>query len=440
MREGRVREEKVPNIKQREITRKLRILHISTSFSEFEIGSRGTVRGKSRLVSKTLPVAAHGVRTMVASSFDVDVHFVLGYNVSESNSELINGTITRAGAQRVTWTEFVFPFVPNRRKPGEMERLDAALSLEHRYVVLKRMNDGYDFFSCWEDDIVVTGAHVRYFIEKSLLLESVEKSMAWRVMMMPGFTRVEVATESSKERLFGMEDGASVAGSACLKPPPAPPVGDACDRLLSIEVLNRQSVPSTCHRHPPGLSQAIDPDICCSINDNRSISNIVLWEAALASFQLVQLPTPVAQVVGLLPVASAKQSLFKPSHDFPNLSKRHSNSLFSQQAGWMASAQQLRRLIDRCTGKFLPPFDFDSTFKKPEFWSGGFQLFGGRFCRVQRVVFLGGADFSHHLIYHFSDNKQSTRPPFHFLRAADLQAQLAQRICAINASYIYTTQ
>ena len=80
--------------------------------------------------------------------------------------------------------------------------------------------------------------------------------------------------------------------------------------------------------------------------------------------------------------------------------------------------------------KVSPSFAFDSDNFSTEFWSGGFQLFGGRFCRVQRVVFLEGGDFSYHLLYHFSDNKQRTRPPFHFSRAVDLQAQLAQHACS----------
>ena len=81
----------VPSSKTRR--RAPRILHISTSLSEFESGSRGTARGESRLATKTLPVAAHCVLTMVESSLDVDVHFVIVLGVADD------------GACRLRWND-----------------------------------------------------------------------------------------------------------------------------------------------------------------------------------------------------------------------------------------------------------------------------------------------------------------------------------------------
>eukprot|EP00539_Tryblionella_compressa_P002099 CAMPEP_0178737820 /NCGR_PEP_ID=MMETSP0744-20121128/3181_1 /TAXON_ID=913974 /ORGANISM="Nitzschia punctata, Strain CCMP561" /LENGTH=145 /DNA_ID=CAMNT_0020390393 /DNA_START=21 /DNA_END=458 /DNA_ORIENTATION=+ len=101
----------------------------------------------------------------------------------------------------------------------------------------------------------------------------------------------------------------------------------------------------------------------------------------------------------------------------------------AQSGGWMGSAKELLHYqSDLCnkkveqsqhyqnttgaTGSFLPPFDAplyarDGLWRhNVEFWSGGIQLWGGM-CEVQRVVSLSNPDeFSRHLIYHASNNKQ----------------------------------
>ena len=66
-------------------------------------------------------------------------------------------------------------------------------------------------------------------------------------------------------------------------------------------------------------------------------------------------------------------------------------------------------------------------FHNVEFWSGGFHLFGSK-CKVQRVVFFEKpGDFSHHLLYHRSDNKQDTVAVERFVRAEAVQEFLRSK-------------
>lgn len=98
----------------------------------------------------------------------------------------------------------------------------------------------------------------------------------------------------------------------------------------------------------------------------------------------------------------------------------------AQSAGWMGSSQEIMEYQTKLcapqethrskgkgvSGPFLPPFDAplykrDGLWRNNvEFWSGGIQLWGGM-CQIQRVFNLDNSnDFSKHLIYHASNNKQ----------------------------------
>ena len=76
----------------------------------------------------------------------------------------------------------------------------------------------------------------------------------------------------------------------------------------------------------------------------------------------------------------------------------------------MATRKQVQRFNNFCKGGFLPEFDMKDggVWNNVEFWSGGFQLFGGKQCGVQRIVDMRPEKFSRHLMYHSSNNKQFT--------------------------------
>jgi len=101
----------------------------------------------------------------------------------------------------------------------------------------------------------------------------------------------------------------------------------------------------------------------------------------------------------------------------------------AQGGGWMGSSAEIMEYhADLCpedTGtSFLPPFN---NTRHPrdglrrhnvEYWSGGIQIYSDKACGVQRVYEMESAsEFSKHLVYHASNNKQCT---FKFLQEAPL--------------------
>lgn len=91
--------------------------------------------------------------------------------------------------------------------------------------------------------------------------------------------------------------------------------------------------------------------------------------------------------------------------------------LFAQSAGWVASQGEILDYEGLCAakGSFLPPYPHDKhptyfrdgLIHNVEFFSGQIQLYGPM-CQVQRVMSMkDAADFSKHLVYHASNNKQN---------------------------------
>lgn len=79
----------------------------------------------------------------------------------------------------------------------------------------------------------------------------------------------------------------------------------------------------------------------------------------------------------------------------------------------MATRRQIRDWhVRHCRGGFLPPYDATYHYrdgldsKTVEYWSGGISIAGVMSCNLQRVVSLDPNGFSHHLLYHVSNNKQ----------------------------------
>ena len=70
---------------------KTRVLQVVTSYDYYEKGKEK----KNRLRSKVLPALVPGVRSLLAApkSYDVDVHFVLGYVMSEEDEEFVRGKL-----------------------------------------------------------------------------------------------------------------------------------------------------------------------------------------------------------------------------------------------------------------------------------------------------------------------------------------------------------
>jgi hypothetical protein len=130
----------------------------------------------------------------------------------------------------------------------------------------------------------------------------------------------------------------------------------------------------------------------------------------------------------------------------------------AQSAGWMASAREIMEYqSDLCeqntppkikrqqsqvgkSGSFLPPYDAplflqDGMWRNSvEFWSGGIQLWGSM-CQIQRVINLDDNDFSKHLVYHASNNKQHRKSQDQLVLAETLFNEL--KLVKAHVEYEY---
>lgn len=175
-------------------------------------------------------------------------------------------------------------------------------------------------------------------------------------------------------------------------------------------------------------------------------SDLMLWEADVLGMGLRHLPeTPTEwkhdNVTGspgwiaLLPGVHPRKRMhsFWPGNMLtPKPSKPGTcdPKYIAQSAGWMASPEELMEFHEEfCPGSFLPPFvapvfQQDGFWRNNvEFWSGGIQLWCR--CDIQRIVSLeSDQEFSKHLIYHSSNNKQKSIPTERLVRVSNFLGQL----------------
>ena len=168
---------------------------------------------------------------------------------------------------------------------------------------------------------------------------------------------------------------------------------------------------------PPTNGTFVTKPLAKSISGTEPPANgdLLTWEWGAAGMGVRQLPAPVGWVA-VLPAQSAGwmrsfTGIGASGDDVPQESKQA--SFFGQQGGWMATKEQLDLLHNVfCPMGFLPPRDPEALAKwfpvgTVEFYSGGYQLFGSKTCRMARVVSIRSPKkFSNHLLMHATGNKQ----------------------------------
>lgn len=260
--------------------------------------------------------------------------------------------------------------------------------------------------------MLVTRSHVENFLEMSNTLESI----------------VAHAPESA-------EDSTSIYGQLTRKQAQRLIPGFIRVEVLLDDEDRGQDV--------PGIeiddNVALNPSHCCSIPDNfNHLSNppknpkadrLMTWETGIKAYGLREIPELgwIALQSGPkgVPEDENIQSYWSGSDGaFPNESRPSGGDpqMFGQQGGYMLTRKQIKFFQNSaCKGGFLPPFS-----NKPyvndglhmanvEFWSGGFQHFGGsstfaQGCNMQRILSLEPEKFSKQLLYHTANNKQKTIP------------------------------
>ena len=390
-----------------------RILHLVTTLAEYNNGQRGTVHGEDRLMELLVPVLQYNVESMLAEEgWEVDVFLVLGFKLMPERRKMIEESLPE-GVGLEVWDDAT-PYsydVRHGKKEDHLTEITRALARQHRFV-LKDKVESYDFFSIWEDDMLVTAEHIKNFLDMSNTLD-------------------ELVTEAPETS----SDSESIFGTLTRKQ-----LQRLIPGFVRVEVL---TTPGARGVDVTGLDKdtnvSIDAKYCCALPKNfQHLSNppkepnndgLMMWETGIKGLGLRELPKLgwVALQTGPknVPKDEDISSYWSGANGaFPN-DKRPSGGdpqMFGQQGGYMVTRQQIEFLQNvACKGGFFPPFK-DRPFVNDglhmanvEFWSGGYQHFGGsstfaQGCNMQRVLSLEPERFSRQLLYHTANNKQHTIP------------------------------
>jgi len=182
--------------------------------------------------------------------------------------------------------------------------------------------------------------------------------------------------------------------------------------FLRVEVLPADVAP-----HSSSSSSAapysMDASLCCQRQQHSHNSRIavpdarqiLLWETSVSSIRVERLNS----------IATARRCVGYLPTEYKGV---------GQSAGYIATRQEAADLVLRRCPAFLPPFDSlrqDGLWLHgTEYWSGSLQLWVD--CRVERLLDI--YNFSRHLIYHTTNNKQKVKTGGSRVSANTLMNQL----------------
>ena len=420
----------------------LRILYVVTSSSKHLSNWWGSgmehFDTSSRWEELILPVLVDSVLSMVQEGrHKVDLYLVLGYTLTESEYSLLRRRLPSSVGLEVWQDATPIGYEQDATTDRYVEPLARSLSRQHRFVVRDKLLQ-YDMFCCFEDDMIITAEHIRYYLN---MTDRIER---WRR---------DAPVVASTERIGGMSSQHAYFGAMTKEQ-----LRYVRPGFLRVETfLDEFWYPAQSDSGPVPLSSGadnntIDASICCntslpnlgllrssssysSLSERGPVGNrLMLWETAAEGVALREMPD--GRWYALLPgpyrqKPSARIGKIETRSLEPKLPQQISAvdpNFLAQSAGWMMTFRQVVELhTDLCP--FLPPYDTlrEDGLRKHnvEFWSGGLQLWCGRDgCNIQRIVALDGSDFSKHLLLHAANNKQKTIQRQRRVRAMDYLSQL----------------
>ena len=426
-----------------------KILYVVTSSSMINSRkSRTDLFGPDRLTSIVIPVLSESIKSMTLAGFQVDLYLIVSYELTHNQLDGIKSVLP-ANVTVDVWNDAT-PIdyddgYRDRPFPKSVTPIGRALARQHRYVVRDKLFD-YDFFACFEDDMLVTGTHVQHYLYLSKWIDDLRAKAASVINLTSGQTVQSGRTyEPNGHRPVQLWFGnMSYSQFPRLRP-----------GFIRVEVDVREtegdtgvlSLPIDFNFSDVGYSalanQTFDPLICCPAiqyhpvksTDTNSIApsnrpnatQLIVWETSIDGIGVREMPD--GTWVGLL---SGPSGRLDPSFEEYAVGKLLASQarqlkiphpganpkLLAQSAGWMMTRKQILELhLDLCQGSFLPPYD-QPVFAKDglflmnvEFWSGGIQMWcANRGCNIQRLILLDPKNFSKHLMYHTSNNKQTRLP------------------------------
>ena len=422
------------------MAKKTRILYIVTTLSEYNSGTRNTIKGSDRLQETLIPVLSEGVTSMIQAGFAVDVHLICHYDLRPERLELVRAALPPQVQRLDVWNRATPLGYDTSRAPqewGTLENRTLHLARQHRFVIKDKLLD-YDVFVNFEDDMVVKAEHVQHYMAVTAELRRLEdlapteipvtagstlappdqqfygvltKGMLRR--MIPGFMRVEVLLD---EATYGAQS----------------------DTGPILVDLNFADPGATLLQHQHQQHHTINATTCCHVSQHLQSphrpagtpdsARVMLWETHVKALGIRHMPIDSWLEWVVLLRGPSQQQLPRNEIIGDYWSNRHGDYFGSKfrrpagpefkyinnQGGWMATrAQILRWHTEICPGGFLPPYEGPHyqhdglDMRNVEWYSGGMQLSTVRHaCNLQRIVLLQPHNFSNALLYHSANNKQ----------------------------------
>jgi len=436
-----------------ETTAKFRALYVVASMAEYQTGAKGTVEGEDRFANTFVPIVSNAAHSIVNKypTWDLDVFLIVGYKLRTERYDYLRKKLPE-GVGLQLWEDAI-PLSYNTTKDKTLMLNLQSLNRQHRFVLRDKLNH-YDLFIVGEDDMAINAAHVEQYLdiqteinrlkEEALQRERRQKrrtprnknkfygdlSSAQLSQMIPGFLRVEVYPENHLQNTSTITN---------------------MPRKNLLKDINVDPKPCC---HIPNSGSSTDP--LYRLPQDPKSNQLMMWETAIEALGVRHFPkSSHLDWVAYLPGVVGNKK--RPTNDYywsgrsgilgknPVRPDPHNTSLFAHQAMYIMTRDQIRALDKEqtCKGRFLPPFDskyiyenalyfpeFGIFMGSAEFMVGGLQLYtnyGGvqqkdAGCNLQRIVSL--ANFSKHLAYHISNNKQRTINITRQVMADDLLRQL----------------
>ena len=471
-----------------------RLLYIVTSSKEF-------VQGKSRWLHTVLPVILESVKSLSEHGFRVDVFLVLGYKMDEKKVRLLEQSLP-LGVGLEIWhdAQAIFKLRPHHER---VKLVPKSLARQHRFVVKDKLFE-YDVFAAMEDDMLIRGNHVAYYVNQtrrlqelwqvapelggttdyatngSINIDSTESNPLHQhqrqlsrkqiARLRPAFLRVEVLERDKKGGGSGGGGGVSTKNKKKNK-------NNINDDMEDSKSTHQDQTQIHLDPVPVADQSRVDPFPCCGrsvvdtnnqgpiemptvtvgtikqqepqermdrirypprskTRDTTNTTRLMIWETSVAAMRVRYIPS-----IGWVALLDGPSGLsanehipgFTPPFEFDRKPESPTDPRFAAQSGgWIMTQRQIMEAsLSHCKGGFLPPFDqsvfpYDALhgyMSTVEFFSGGMQLWqrpSG--CNLQRYIVLD--DFSKHLLYHTSDNKQHSIDMERRVKATDMYGQL----------------
>jgi hypothetical protein len=404
-------------------SRKGRILYVVTTLNEYNSGTRNTEKGSDRLQETLIPIVSEGVRSMMASGFQVDLYLICHYTMRPEREALVRAALPPTVGLQVWSDATPLGYDTAKDKDQKLQNRTLHLARQHRFVIKDKIAQ-YDMFVNFEDDMHITGEHVEHFIRVTSEIDRLYQEAPDELP--PNIKSRQDATDNyhgvmTKQQLRRMIPG-----------------------FIRVEVLlDEENYPAQSSTGPvpvdldfDGRKGEVDPKICCHVPKETSTKNIpespssdklMLWETNIFPLGIRQMPKGSFLDWVALQRGPAQNNLNLNATIGDYWSNRHNDyypkqrrpvpmefKYINNQGGWMATRDQLWRWhTEICPGGFLPPYEaphyrFDGLdMRNVEWYSGGMQLSTVRHaCNMQRIIMLDPDGFSRSLIYHTANNKQ----------------------------------